>query len=58
MRPVSGFQIAPSDRKLVVKFHVNIITGSGAMTSSFYKELTRNTGMETPSSEYCSISGD
>ena len=31
--------------KLVVKFHVNIITGSGAMTSSFYKELTRNPGI-------------
>ena len=24
------------------KFHVNIITGSGVMTISFYKELTRN----------------
>ena len=27
------------------KFHVNIITGSGAMRSSFYKELTRNPGI-------------
>ena len=24
------------------KFHVNVITGSGVMTISFYKELTRN----------------
>ena len=24
------------------KFHVNIITGSGVMTISFYKGLTRN----------------
>ena len=24
------------------KFHVNIITGSGVMTLSFYKRLTRN----------------
>ena len=76
MRPVSRFQIAPSDRKLekwqwrhifptwryrkilwrgfislvilsfLSKFHVNIITGSGAMTSFFYKELTRNPGIE------------
>ena len=75
MRPVSGFQIAPRDRKLekwqwchifpawrhrkifwrgfislvilsfLCKFRVNIITGSGAMTSYFYKELTRNPGI-------------
>ena len=38
------------------KFYVNIITGSGVMTISFYKGLTRNP--EIPPSGFCPISGD
>ena len=38
------------------KSHVNIITGSGVMTISFYNRLTRN--LEIPPSEFCPISGD
>ena len=40
------------------KFHVNIITGSGVMTISFYKWLTRNPGIGNTLSEFCAISGD
>ena len=38
------------------KFYVNIITGSGVMTISFYKGLTRNP--EIPPSGFWPISGD
>ena len=38
------------------KFRVSIITGSGVMTVSFYKELTRNP--EITPSEFCPVSGD
>ena len=40
------------------KFHVNIITGSGAMTIFFYKGLTRYLKIENTPSEFCPISGD
>ena len=44
MRLKSGFQIAPNWLQIgkMVKFHANIITGSGVMTVSFYKGLTRS----------------
>ena len=39
------------------KFHVNIIAGSGVMTNSFYKGLTRNPEIGNIPSEFCPISG-
>ena len=47
MRPESHFHIAPNFVPLVKfsywsKFHINIITGPGVVTISFYKGLTRN----------------
>ena len=40
------------------KFHVNIITGSGVMTISIYKALTRNLEIGIPPPEFCPNSGD
>ena len=39
---INFFDIALCQVQLLNKFHVNIITGSGVMTVSFYKGLTRN----------------
>ena len=39
------------------KFHVNMITGSGVMTISFYKRLARNLEIGNTPSEFCPISG-
>ena len=40
------------------KFHVNIITGSGDMTISFYRRFTKNGKSEIKPSEFCPVSGD
>ena len=40
------------------KFHVNIIVGSGVMTISFYKGLTRNSENGNTPSDFCPLSGD
>ena len=37
------------------KFHVNIVTGSGVMTISFYKGLNRNPEIGNTPSEFCQI---
>ena len=40
------------------KFHVNIITSSGAMTVFYLKGIDLNRKSEIPPSEFCPISGD
>ena len=40
------------------KFHINVITGSGVTTISFYKGLIRNPEIGNTPSDFCPISGD
>ena len=44
--------------QLLNKFHVNIITGSGVMTVSFYRGMTRGPEIEDTPSEFCLINSD
>ena len=41
-----------------IKFHVNIITGSGVMTIFFYKRLTRNPRTRNTLVWFCPMPGD
>ena len=41
-----------------LKFHVNIITGSGVMTFYFIRDWPEIRKLEIPPSEFCPISGD